>query len=46
LFPGGILEGVDVIDGKGNNKYKFTPRVLGLFDMKNFPEAPKQEWHV
>jgi uncharacterized protein YhbP (UPF0306 family) len=37
----------DVIDGKGNNKlYKFTPRVLGLFDLKNFPKDPKQEWRV
>jgi hypothetical protein len=45
-FQAGILEDVDVIDGKGNNKYKFTPRVLGLFDLKNFPKDPKQEWRV
>jgi len=36
-----------VIDGEGNNKlYKFTPRVLGLFDLKNFPKDPKQEWRA
>lgn len=37
----------DVVDGKGSNKlYKFTPRVLGLFDLKNFPKDPKQEWRM
>lgn len=37
----------DVIEGKGNNVlYKFTPRVLGLFDLKNFPKDPKQEWQI
>jgi uncharacterized protein YhbP (UPF0306 family) len=35
----------NIIDGKGDIKpYKFTPHTLGVFDFKNFPKDPKQEW--
>jgi uncharacterized protein YhbP (UPF0306 family) len=33
------------MDGQGDIKpYKFTPRLLSVFDFKNFPKDPKQEW--
>lgn len=34
-----------ILDGEGDNRaYKFTPHTLGVFDLKNFPKDPRQEW--
>lgn len=36
-----------VISGEEQEKmYKFTPRVIVLFDEENFPGDPRQEWKV
>ena len=35
------------LSGKVNLKlYRLTPRLVQVFDLKNFPEAPKQEWRA
>lgn len=31
-------------NGSSLGLYKLTPRLIQIFDLKNFPETPKQEW--
>lgn len=26
--------------------YRLTPRLIAIFDKQNFPDQPKQEWHI